>query len=28
MIIYVTDGDGAGNGKFQGYTNNGWVDLN
>jgi len=28
MICLVSDGDGAGNPKFQGYTGLGWVDLN
>ena len=28
MIVFLTDGDGAGNPKFQGYTGSGWVALN
>jgi hypothetical protein len=30
MIVFLTDGDGAGNPKFQGYLNSssGWVNLN
>ena len=28
MIVFVTDGDGAGNAKFQGYDGTSWVDLN
>lgn len=28
MLVFLTDGDGAGNPKFQGYTGTAWVDLN
>lgn len=28
MTCFVTDGDGAGNPQFQGYTGSGWVTLN
>jgi hypothetical protein len=27
MIVFVTDGDGSGNPKFQGYTGSTWVDF-
>ena len=28
MMVFVTDGDGAGNPQFQGYTGSAWVALN
>jgi len=28
MMVFLTDGDGAGNPKFQGYDGSAWVDLN
>ena len=28
MIVFVTDGDGSGNPKFQGYTGSAWVNFN
>lgn len=28
MTVFVTDGDGAGNPKFQGYDGSAWIDLN
>ena len=27
MMVFVTDGDGSGNPKFQGYTGSAWVDF-